>query len=85
MVIAKGAKVGTLYLCTGNTHSTLVATDIDNAGKATVNVARTDSVMWHHRLGHMSEKGMKILHSKNLFPGLKNIDLEFYENCVYGK
>ena len=32
----------------------------------------------------MSEKGMKILHSKNLLPGLKNINLEFCENCVYG-
>ena len=59
--------------------------DIDNAVKAIVNVARTDSVVWHHRLGHMSEKGMKILHTKNLLPGLKNIDLEFCENCVYGK
>ena len=85
LVVAKGAKVGTLYLCTGNTYSTLVATNIDNAVKATVNVARTNSVVWHHRLGHMSEKGMKILHSKKLLPGLKNIDLEFCENCVYGK
>ena len=33
----------------------------------------------------MSEKGMKIFHSKNLLPGLKSIDLEFCENCVYGK
>ena len=65
LVIAKFVKVGMLYLCTGNTYSTLVATDIDNVGKATINVARIDSVMWHHRVGHMSEKGMKILHSKN--------------------
>ena len=85
LVVAKGAKVGTLYLCTGNTYSTLVATNIDNAVKGTVNVARTNSVVWHHRLGHMSEKGMKILHSKKLLPRLKNIDLEFCENCVYGK
>ena len=33
----------------------------------------------------MSEKGMKILHSRNLLPGLKNVDLDFCENCVYGK
>ena len=85
LVVAKGAKVGTLYFCTRNTYSTLVATNIDNAVKATVNVARTNLVVWHHRLGHMSEKGMKILHSKNLLLGLKNIDLELCENCVYGK
>ena len=40
---------------------------------------------WHHRLGHMSEKGMKILHSRNLLPGLKNVDLDFCENFIYGK
>jgi hypothetical protein len=33
----------------------------------------------------MSEKGMQILHKINLFPDLKQIDLDFYEYCVYGK
>lgn len=33
----------------------------------------------------MSEKGMKILHSRNLLPGLKNVDLDLCENCIYGK
>ena len=70
-------------MCTKNTYSTLVHTDTDNVGKSTINVARRDLAMWHHRLGHMSEKGMKILHSKNFFPRLKNINLEFCENCVY--
>jgi len=44
-----------------------------------------DAALWHHRLGHMSEKGMKILHSRNLLLGLKNVDLDFCENCIYGK
>jgi hypothetical protein len=33
----------------------------------------------------MSEKGMQILHKRNLFPDLKQIDLDFCEHCVYGK
>ena len=33
----------------------------------------------------MSEKGMQILHSKKLLPYLKQVSLEFCENCVYGK
>ncbi|KAK2971629.1 hypothetical protein RJ640_003449 [Escallonia rubra] len=37
------------------------------------------------RLGHSSESGMRILHSKNAFPGMKNIQLDFFEGCVYGK
>jgi hypothetical protein len=28
---------------------------------------------------------MKILQKINLFPNLKQIDLDFCENCVYGK
>ena len=85
LVVAKCEKVGTLYLCTSNTYSTLVPTDNVNAWKSTIDVARIDSKMWHHWLGHMNEKGMKILHSKHLFPGLKNINLELCKNCVFGK
>ena len=33
----------------------------------------------------MSEKGMHILHSRKLLPDLKQVSLEFYENCVYVK
>jgi hypothetical protein len=44
-----------------------------------------DTTLWHHNLGHMSEKGMKILHKRNLFLDLKKVDLDFFEHCVYGK
>ena len=33
----------------------------------------------------MSAKGMQILQAKNLLPGLKKVDLEFCEDCVFGK
>jgi hypothetical protein len=33
----------------------------------------------------MSEKGMKILHKRNLLPNIKQIDLDLCEHCVYGK
>ncbi|KAK2971345.1 hypothetical protein RJ640_016809 [Escallonia rubra] len=39
----------------------------------------------HHKLGHLSESGMRILHSKNALSGMKNIQLDFCEGCVYGK
>ena len=74
LVIAKGEKVGILYLCNG----------ISNFVNALTSKG-VDETLWHHRLGHMSEKGMKILHSRNLLPGLKIVDLDFYENCIYGK
>jgi hypothetical protein len=74
LVIEKGEKVCTLYLCTGNTDSSisLVSTGVD-------------TTLWHNRIGHMSEKGMQILHKRNVLPDLKQIDLEFCEHCVYGK
>ena len=74
LVIAKGEKVGTLYLCNGISNS---VSDLTSR--------REDMALWHHRLGHMSEKGMHILHSRNLLLGLKHVDLEFCENFVYGK
>ena len=33
----------------------------------------------------MSEKGMKLLHSKKFLLGLKCVDMDFCESCVYGK
>jgi hypothetical protein len=63
-----------LYLCIGNTDSSI---SLASTG--------VDTTLWHHRLGHMSEKGMQILHKRNLLPDLKQIDLDFCEHCVYGK
>jgi hypothetical protein len=74
LVMAKGEKVGTLYLCTSNTESSI---SLASTG--------VDIEVWHHRLGHMSEKGMHILHKVNLLSDLKQIDLDFFEHCVYGK
>ena len=74
LVIAKGEKVGTLYLCIGNTDSSIYLAS-----------TRVDTTLWNHRLGHKSEKGMQILHKRNLLPNLKQIDLDLCEHYVYGK
>ena len=74
LVIEKGEKVGTLYLCNGTSNFVNALTS-----------KGADATLWHHRLEHMSENGMKILHSRNLLLGLKNVDLDFCENCIYGK
>jgi hypothetical protein len=74
LVIAKGEKVGTLYLGISNTYSSISLTSTG-----------VDTTLWHHSIGHMSEKEMQILHKINLLPYLKQIDLNFCEHCVYGK
>jgi hypothetical protein len=56
LVIEKGEKVGTLYLCTGNIDSSISLASIG-----------VDTTLWNHILGHMSDKGMQLLHKINLF------------------
>ncbi|GKC74685.1 retrovirus-related pol polyprotein from transposon TNT 1-94 [Tanacetum coccineum] len=46
---------------------------------------RGNAALWHQRIGHMSEKGMKILASKGRIPNLQKVVIGFYEPCVLGK
>jgi len=41
--------------------------------------------MWHQKLGHMSECGLKILVERNLLLGLKSVNLPFCEHCIVSK
>ncbi|KAK2973279.1 hypothetical protein RJ640_015680 [Escallonia rubra] len=75
MVVARGERVGTLY--------TLSGTDNHSISLAFTENQRT--TLWHHKLGHLSESGMRILHSKNALTWMKNIQLDFWEGYVYGK
>ena len=47
--------------------------------------ASTETSLWHRKLGHMSEKGMKMLLSKRKLPELKSIDFDMCESCILGK
>jgi hypothetical protein len=55
--------------------------------KDTVVVAYTgaDSKLWHLRLGHMSQKWMKVLMSKGKLPKLKSVEPDLCEGCILGK
>ncbi|RVW39505.1 Retrovirus-related Pol polyprotein from transposon TNT 1-94 [Vitis vinifera] len=72
-VLARGNKTGTLYM-TSCPRDTIAVAD-----------ASTDTSLWHRRLGHMSEKGMKMLLSKGKLPELKSIDFDMCESCILGK
>lgn len=63
MVVARGKKVGTLYMTTNNHYGIALAG------------TKGDADLWHCRLGHMSEKGMKMLCSKGKLPGLMRVDV----------
>ena len=71
--MARGKKTGTLYM-TSSLRDTIEIAD-----------ASTDTSLWHRRLGHISEKGMKMLLSKEKLPKLKSIDFDMCESCIFRK
>ena len=72
-VLAHGKKTSTMHM-TSSPRDTIAVAD-----------ASTNTSLWHHRLGHMSEKGMKMLLSKGKLLELKSIDFDMCENCIVGK
>jgi hypothetical protein len=44
-------------------------------------------MLWHQILGHIVEKGLRLLHNKGMVEGMSNfsLDFDFCEHCVYGK
>nr|POF25368.1 retrovirus-related pol polyprotein from transposon tnt 1-94 [Quercus suber] len=72
-VLARGKKIGILYM-TSSSRDTVTVAEVS-----------IDISLWHRRLGHMSEKGMKMLLSKGKLPELKSIDFDICESCILGK
>jgi len=73
VMMAQRKKEGTLYMTLGSRASISVA------------LSEADAGVWHQRLGHMSEKGIKVMHSNDKLPRLKSVELDFCEDCIYGK
>ena len=74
--MAKGQKTGTLY-----TLKTLIG----KLDLAAITKEGNLADLWHKRLSHMSDKGLKNLVGKNLLPGLKSYNLDLCEHCIYGR
>lgn len=75
-MIMKAHKRKNMYILEGST--------ILGEANATTSL-EYETRLWHARLGHMSEKGMNILHKHNLLSSLRSCKLEFYDYCVFGK
>ena len=62
LVVARGEKMGTLNIVEQSSYEVnAVADEIDS------------STLWHQRLDHMSEKGMKLLASKGKIQEMNNV------------
>ncbi|KAH9678410.1 hypothetical protein KPL71_025698 [Citrus sinensis] len=76
IVIMKGTKQNGLYVLNGHT----------TVGEASVTEKSEDKAkLWHLRLGHMSERGLKELQKKGVFGSDKLSSLGFCEDCILGK
>jgi hypothetical protein len=91
MVLIKGVQIGTLYKLQGSTiidgcNSSIVP-DIGVEELKTPTVSREMVMLSHQRLGHIREKGLRLLHGKGMVEGMSNYSLDFdlCEHCVYGK
>ena len=74
MIIAKGNKVGNLYVVETN----------DEVGAA-MTIADSNAALWHQRLGHMRKKGLEVMLNCDQLLGLQLADLEFCEHFLHGK
>src|SRR3984885_9676816 len=88
LVLMQGVRIGTLYKLQGSIvvdgcNSSMVPEN----GAENLVVSREKTMLWHQRLGHIGEKGLRILHGKGMVEGMSNssLDFDFCENCVYGK
>ena len=71
--MAREKKIGTLYM-TSCSRDTIAIADVS-----------TNTSQWHCRLGHISEKMMKMLLSKRKLSELKSIDFDMCESYILGK
>ncbi|KAH9770104.1 hypothetical protein KPL71_012259 [Citrus sinensis] len=76
MVIMKGLKQNGLYVTDGHT-AVREASVTDSGGNR--------SMLWHLRMGHMSERGLRELQKQEVFGNDHIAALGFCEDCILGK
>jgi hypothetical protein len=91
MVLIRGVRCGTLYKLLGSTYtngcnSSVVLEQTNKEDKTNI-VPKKKTMLWHQRLGHIGEKGLRTLHNKGMVEGMSNctMDFDFREHCIYGK
>jgi len=79
MVLKARKTVANMFVLMGETYHEAEASIVS------ASPAEENTMMWHQKLGHMSEKGLKILSGQKLLPGLIKVTLPFCEHCVTSK
>ncbi|XP_073129049.1 uncharacterized mitochondrial protein AtMg00300-like [Henckelia pumila] len=80
LVVMKAEKVAAnLYVLLGETHKEA------ESAVASIASGEESTVLWHRKIGHMSERGMKILLERKLLPGITKVNLPFCEHSITSK
>ena len=91
MVLLKGIRFGIPYKLQESTISdgcnSSIVLDIGFEEERTPTVSGENFMLWHQRLEHIGEKGLRLLHGKGMVKVMSNysLDLDLCEHCVYGK
>jgi hypothetical protein len=82
MVLMRGVRCGILYKLLGSTYTNRCNNSIvpeqRNKEDKTNTVPGKKTMLWHQRLGHIGEKGLRTLHGKGMVEGMSNCTLDFY-------
>jgi hypothetical protein len=74
MVLLKGVRFGTLYMLQGRTFSdgcnSSIVPDIGVEEEINPTLCGEKVMLWHQRLGHIGEKGFRLLHDKGMVEGM---------------
>ncbi|KAE8713996.1 hypothetical protein F3Y22_tig00110202pilonHSYRG00134 [Hibiscus syriacus] len=75
LVVLKGENIAAnLYMLKGET--------LLEAEASVASCSSYSAILWHKKLGHMSEQGMKVLVEQKLLPGLTKVSLTLCEHCI---
>ena len=88
MVLILGIRIGTLYKLLGRTDNNSFHQVVDpNLTNEILSCIDDSTMLWHQRLGHIDEKGLRAIHNKGIVDGLPNCSFEFdfYEHYIYGQ
>ena len=87
-MLLRGVRFGTLYKLQGSTISdgcnSSIVHDIGIEEERNPTVSGEKVMPWHQRLGHIREKGIRVLHIKGMVEGMANCPrILIYVNIAY--
>jgi hypothetical protein len=91
MVFLKGVWIGNIYKIQGisisNGCNSSFVSDIGAEEDKTPTISGEKVMLLYQILRHIREKGLQLLHGKDMVEGMSNcsLDFDFCEHCLYGK